>query len=207
MFLGYMLNYKREKRKTALGCWVGDADFVPAASGTWFWGRSAQIQPATPSPDQATYPLPQRKHKKFGSSHLSLFYCEKAKVKPIAEKGQSGEVEFQAAADGDYFFHVGRPGSVVTHISGMILGIFRRICRIGAGNRQACMNFWLTYTRLVARGCSKFFWKIKGNRGNRRAKVRYCICPMQLIPGGVNGSSMTCWAIVFRLVVWKHVVT
>ena len=33
------------------------------------------------------------------------------------------------------------------------------------------------------------------------------ICPMQLIPGGVNGSSMTCWAIVFRLVVWKNVVT
>lgn len=112
---------------------------------------------ATPSPDQATYPLPQRKHKKFGSSHLSLFYCEKAEVKPIAEKGQSGEVEFQAAADGDYFFHVGRPGSVVTHISGMILDFFRRICRMGAGNRQACMNYCLTYTRLVAGGCSKFF--------------------------------------------------
>lgn len=31
-----------------------------------------------------------------------------ALVKPIAEKGQSGEVEFQAASDGDYFFHVGR---------------------------------------------------------------------------------------------------
>jgi hypothetical protein len=29
-----MLNYKRVKSKTALGCWVGDADFVPAASGT-----------------------------------------------------------------------------------------------------------------------------------------------------------------------------
>ena len=77
-------------------------------------------------------------------------YRDLPQVKPIAEKGQSGEVEFQAASDGDYFFHVGRPGSVVTHISGMILDLFRRICRMGAGNRQTCMNYWLTYTRLVA---------------------------------------------------------
>ena len=56
---------------------------------------------------------------------------------------------------------------------GMILDFFRRICCMGAGNRQTCMNYWLTYTRLVAGGCSKFFSKIKGNTGNRRAKVRY----------------------------------
>eukprot|EP00438_Fugacium_kawagutii_P032311 Skav208269 [mRNA] locus=scaffold188:392541:397135:- [translate_table: standard] len=31
-----------------------------------------------------------------------------ALVKPIDGKGQSGEVNFQAAEDGDYYFHVGR---------------------------------------------------------------------------------------------------
>ena len=32
-----------------------------------------------------------------------------ALVKPIEGQGQSGQVEFQAGVDGDYFFHVGRP--------------------------------------------------------------------------------------------------
>lgn len=159
MFHGYMLNYKRVKSKTALGCWVGDADFVPAASGTWFWGRYTNSSNSFPRPSHLSTATAQAQE--VSVPFFIATYRDLPQVKPIAEKGQSGEVEFQAASDGDYFFHVGRPGSVVTHISGMILDLFRRICRMGAGNRQTCMNYWLTYTRLVA------------GQGNRRAKVRY----------------------------------
>lgn len=37
-------------------------------------------------------------------------------VKPIAGKGQSGEVQLQAATSGDYFFHVGRLEQGLCHV-------------------------------------------------------------------------------------------
>ena len=44
----------------------------------------------------------------YAWTYLNPPAAENALVKPIAGKGQSGEVQFQAATSGDYFFHVGR---------------------------------------------------------------------------------------------------
>ena len=160
-------------------CYVPAQERGAIASSTWFRGRFKQVYKFS---ERIWFSCNSWKALHHLSAATALaqevfasFSIATCKVKPIAEKGQSGEVDFEAAVDGDYFFHVGRPGSVIAHISGGF---------VARGNRQTCVNYGLIHTWLS--------WLVGGEgvQSSSEEYVGYVLWSMQTIPGETNDSTL-----------------